>query len=519
MSLATVPPKSRALQISLFATGCSGIVAEFVLSTLATYLIGNATFQWTLVMSVMLFAMGVGSRCSRYFKTDLFDTFILAEFLLSSLIALSSLICFGLSIYIEAKELVIYPLAFLIGSLIGLEIPLVIRLNSSYQRLRTNISIVLEMDYFGSLVGGVLFAFLFLPFLGFAHTPVLLGIINFSVASWLMWHYMDLTVSRRLLKSCFFLCLLILGLTALFSRQMIDLSEQKKYKDTIIYSKQTQYQTIVMTRWRSDIWLYINGQEQFSSYDEERYHEPLVHPAMGLASSRSRILILGGGDGLALREVLKYEDVGSVVLVDLDPVMTELAKNHPLLKRINNAAMSHEKVRVVNQDAAAFLSASSDLFNVVILDLPDPDSMDIMHLYSDNFYALVKKHLTPGGIMVTQATSPFFAKQAFLCIYKTVKSSGFTPLAFHTQVPTLGEWGFVLAVKSGALTKDRLKAIALKLTFSSIPTRFISQDAMISMAHFGKGVLEDELLSEININTESDPVLYNYYNRGAWGVY
>ncbi|OQY49522.1 MAG: spermidine synthase, partial [Desulfobacteraceae bacterium 4572_89] len=304
--------RSRALQFCLFATGCSGIVAEFVLSTLATYLMGNATLQWTLIMSFMLFAMGLGSRWSRNFKTHLLDTFIVVEMLLSSLCALSAVLCFGLSIYMESREAVIYPLALAIGFLIGLEIPLATRINSGYQELRTNIASVLEMDYFGSLLGGILFAFVFLPFLGFAYTPVLLGSINFLVALWLLVRFHRLTHFRKVL------------------------------------SRQTRYQKIVMTRWRSHYWLYINGQEQFSTYDEERYHEPLVHPAMGLASSHGKILILGGGDGLALREVLKYRDVGSVTLVDLDPVMTRLAKNHPVLTGINHRSFHDPRVEVVN---------------------------------------------------------------------------------------------------------------------------------------------------------------------------
>ena len=542
--------KSRTLQLSLFATGCSGIVSEFVLSTLATYLMGNATFQWTMIMSIMLFAMGVGSRYSRHFTAHLLDTFIFSEFLLSALCALSSVLAFGLSTQIESRELVIYPLAFSIGFLIGLEIPLVTRLNSTYQELRTNISSVLEMDYFGSLLGGILFAFVFLPFLGFVYTPILLGTINFIVASWLMWRFLELTHRKKYLISAFGLCLIILIAASFLARPMILYNEQKRYKDTIIYAKQTRYQKIVMTKWKSHYWLYINGQEQFSTYDEERYHEPLVHPAMQLTGARDHILVLGGGDGLAVREILKYPDVKSITLVDLDPVMTELAKTHPVLTKINRHAMTHDKVTVKNMDGAMFLTQTDRLFDVILIDLPDPDSMDIMHLYSLSFYRELKRHLTRQGVMVTQATSPYFSRKAFLSIFKTVQAANLVAIPLHNQVPTLGEWGWVLAMKPAThLSHDQsnleteLLQRVLDLSFKGIETRFINRDAVISMTHFGKGLFDNNqnikllpekreigktenfhrktpfLKNDIKINRQENPVLFKYYQQGAWEIY
>jgi len=511
------PSRSRTLQIALFATGCSGIVAEFVLSTLATYLMGNATFQWTMIMSIMLFAMGVGSAYSRYFKHRLLDVFVLVEFTLSSLCSLCAVLCFALSPHLESREIVIYPLAFGIGFLIGLEIPLVTRLNSEYEALRTNISKVLEMDYFGSLIGGILFAFVFLPILGFVYTPVLLGTINFLVASWLLWRFFELTTYKKTLISAFVMVLVLMGSALWFANDIVQFSEQKKYKDTIIYAVQTKFQKIVMTRWKKDYWLFINGQEQFSTYDEEKYHEPIVHPAMAITPNHDNILILGGGDGLAAREVLKYPDVGSLTLVDLDPVMTDLATHHPVLSKINHNAFSNKKVTVLNMDGSSFLEKTQRLFNVIIIDLPDPDSMDLMHLYSDNFYRTVKAHLTRGGVMITQASSPFFARKAFLCIDKTIQSAGFTTLPMHNAIPTLGQWGWILAVDNTLISPDVLKKMAGQLTFDTVDTRFINQEAMISMINFGKGVFD--VKDDIRINTSPQPVLYRYYHQGTWGIY
>jgi len=479
---------------------------------------GNATFQWTMVMSIMLFAMGMGSAYSRHFKTRLLDTFVLVEFTLSTFCSISAILCFGLSPHLDSRELVIYPLAFCIGFLIGLEIPIVTRLNSQYEALRTNISKVLEMDYFGSLIGGILFAFIFLPVLGFIYTPVLLGTINFLVAGWLLWRFFHLITHKKTLVCSFITVLLILGASLWFAKDIISFSEQKKYKDTIIYSVQTKFQKIVMTRWKKDYWLFINGQEQFSTYDEEKYHEPLVHPAMALANSHENILILGGGDGLAAREVLKYPDVGTLTLVDLDPVMTDLATHHPILSRINRNAFSNKKVTIINEDGAAFLEKSQHLYNVILIDLPDPDSMDLMHLYSYHLYRTVKAHLTRGGVMVTQATSPFFARKAFLCINKTIQAAGFTTLPIHNAIPTLGQWGWVLAVDKNLISPAALKKMACQLTFNTMETRFINQDAMMSMVHFGKGVFHLKK-DKIEINTSQFPVLYKYYHQGTWGVY
>jgi len=510
---------SLILKASLFATGCAGIVAEFVLSTLATYLIGNAIFQWAVVMSLMLFAMGLGSRLSRFFRKDLLDTFILVEFQLSLLCALSAQLAYGLAPFTSYTGPIIYTLAFIIGSLIGIEIPLVIRLNESYEELRVNISGVLEKDYYGSLVGGLAFAFFALPRLGLTYTPIALGGINFLVASLLMWRFFHLVKRRTGIVWAFGLAITGLLVLGFIAEPVQRYGEQARYRDKVIYAKQTMYQKIVMTQWKNDYWLYINGQEQFSTYDEERYHEPLVHPAMVMAADKGRVLILGGGDGLALREALKHPEVETVTLVDMDPAMTELAKEYPLLVSINNGSMNSEKVTTVNQDAAKFLHADSHLYGVIIADLPDPDTIDLMHVYSAGFDRSLRQHLARGGVFVTQASSPYFSKRAFQCLIKTVESAGFAVLPYHNHIPTMGEWGWILAVKKEDILDGTLKEHLSARDVSWIPGRFISNDAIQSMIHFGKGILEADELEEIKINTELNPVLHRYYLSGSWGVY
>ncbi|MCP4161900.1 MAG: polyamine aminopropyltransferase [Deltaproteobacteria bacterium] len=518
--------ESISLQIALFATGCAGIVAEFVLSTLATYLIGNTILQWTIVMSLMLFAMGVGSRISRFFKNNLLDSFILIEFLLSILCSISAIMSYGyanitvdvgLPIYDQSfyTSIVIYTQAFIIGALIGLEIPLVTRLNEEYDELRTNISNVMEKDYYGSLLGGILFAFVALPFLGLTYTPIVLGAVNFFVASLLILKFYKLLIKRKLIVFSFCLTL-TLFITIIFSADFIIKSgEQSRYKDKIVYSKQTKFQKIVITKWKKYFWLFINGQEQFSTFDEIKYHEPLVHPAMMLSSNIENILILGGGDGLAVREILKHSHVKSIKMVDLDPVMTDLAKNHPVLKKVNQSSMHSNKITVINSDASLFLENNDEKFGVIIIDLPDPDTVDLMHVYSLKFYKKLKKRLIKGGVIVTQATSPFFSRKAFLCINKTFIKAGFKTLPYHNHIPTMGEWGWIISVRDEDYGKN-LKKLISKINFNNLETRYINNDSIISMINFGKEDINDK---DIKVNTEINPVLYKYYLEGSWGIY
>ena len=492
-----------------------------MLCTLATYFLGNAVVQWTLMMSLMLFAMGVGSRLSRHCTAHLLDTFVALEFGLSVLCAGAAAAAYGLSPFVYNVGVVIYPLGMAIGLLVGLEIPLITRVNAGYEELRVNIASVLEKDYYGALLGGLFFAFVALPYFGLTYTPVALGALNFAVASLFVFRFRGLLHFPRMLSGSW--AAVGAGLIGLFllADPIVLYGEQARYKDTVVFVEQTAHQRLVMTRWRNDYWLYINGNQQFSTYDEERYHEPLVHPALALGASRAEILILGGGDGLALREVLKYADVERVTLVDVDPRMTALAASHPVLVQINGHALRDPRVEVVHADAFAFLHGREDgaprLYDAIIVDLPDPNTDELARLYSVNFYRLCKRHLKRDGRLVTQATSPFFSRRAFLCIKKTMTAAGLSVLPYHTHVPTLGEWGFLLGVDATQLAPADLRETVRRLSFADVSTRFLNTDAMIGMIHFGKGVFHDE--ADLDVNVGSRPVLHEYYRQGRWEVY
>jgi len=505
------------LKICVFATGCAAMVTEYTLATLASYLLGDSIRQWTIVISLMLFSMGLGSRYSRKFEAQLLDRFVLIEFGLSFLCTFSAMFCFWISAYTINFGLVIYAVACMIGFMTGLEIPLITRINQSYESLRENISSVMEYDYYGGLLGGALFAFVLLPFLGLTYTPVLIGSLNLLVASLILWYFPDRLMRPRILNIQFAALLLVSVLAFAVAKPIILYGEQHKYKDKIVYQEQTRYQKVVMTQWKEDYWLFINGSTQFSTYDEERYHEPLVHPLMGLIKERKDILLLGGGDGLAAREILKYPDVENLTLVDLDPAMTRLARQDTIFLSINQGSLNDPRVRVVNQDAYQFIKNSGDLYDAVIIDLPDPKSVSLSLLYSLGFYKMVVKHLKPFGSMVTQSTSPLYSPEAFLCIKKTMEAAGFSTVPYQNSVPSMGQWGWVIGVRHEAMPAQRLKQELLTLEFADIETRFFNRDAMISMAHFGKGLFEKE--AQIEPNTQFDHNILKYYRQGNWDVY
>jgi len=515
---------SAVLKTCVFATGLTGIVAEYVMATLASYLLGDAVLHWTLTISLMLFAMGVGSRLSRFFRARLLDAFVAVELVLSVVAAASAQLIFLLAVWIQGIGVVIYLLSFAIGLLIGIELPLATRLNDTFEELRINISAVIEKDYYGALLGGVVFAFLGLPYLGLTYTPIALGAINFAVAMVLFAQFRRNFAHRRALVAASVLVPVVLAALTVLAEPVVTFGEQQKYRDRVVYQQQTRYQRIVMTRWKDDHWLYLDGSEQFSSYDEELYHEPLVHPAMKLAPRRRQVLILGGGDGLALREVLKHPEVEGVTLVDLDPAMTTLAQEHPVLVELNRGVLQDPRVEIVNADAYAHLLATRAIYDVVVIDLPDPKTVSLARLYCRQFYELVARHLGPGGVVVTQATSPFFARRAFLSILKSVRAAGFVAVPYHNHVPTLGEWGWVLGVRvgrspaaGGALEAEALRSRLSRLRFEDVGTRFLNGDAMLSMLYFGKGILDD--LDTIAVSDESDLAVFSYYRDGAWDMY
>lgn len=507
--------QSILLKACIFATGLSGIVAEFTLSTLASYLLGNTTLQWTLVMSMMLFAMGVGSRLSRHVEDRLLDRFIAVEFALSLLCATSAAVAYFGSLVTGGAGTFIYLYALAIGGLIGMEIPLVARMNEAYEGLRTNIAGVMEKDYYGALAGGLVFAFFALPYLGLTYTPIALGAVNFAVAGLLFWRYRTWVGRPVRTQVGFWAVGATLVVLAVLIRPIVTFGEQSQYRDRVVHSEQTRFQKIVMTQWKGDHWLFLNGHLQFSTYDEERYHEPLVHPAMRLSGRREQVLIMGGGDGMALREVLKYDEVEQVTLVDLDPAMTRLGATYPAFVEANDGAFEDPRARVVNADAAAFLDEAETLYDVIIIDLPDPKGPNLARLYTREFYTTCTRQLAEEGTLVTQSSSPLHARKAFLCVMKTLEAAGFSTLPYHVAVPTMGTWGWVVARKASSMTPSELRRLAEEETYDQVETVFLNAEAGAGMLRFWRGMFDGQ--DALASNTLFDPVVDTYYRESDWG--
>jgi spermidine synthase len=474
-----------------------------------------------MIVSLMLFFMGVGSRVSKVFVNKLIQKFLIIELLLSILVSYSSLAVYSLAGHNNLYGVVIYAFCMLIGFLIGLEIPLVMRINEEYEDLKTNISSVLEKDYYGSLLGGVFFAFIGLRFLGLTYTPFLLGFINLSVAILVAVFLVRHLDKKERLKvfSGIGATISIISIGLFSASPVVLWADQVKYRDKVVYTEQTDYQKIVITEWREQYWLYLNSNLQFASMDEALYHEPLVHPAMNLVVNPKNILVLGGGDGCAVRELLKYQSIESIQLVDLDPAMTTLAQTNKILLDINQGALNNPKVEVINQDAFKFMSENKAFYDVILIDLPDPRSVELGRLYTNEFYHLCYRSLRTEGVVITQAGSPYYATKAFYCIDKTMESSGFVTAQLNNQILSMGQWGWILGVKSERVSKDLLKLKLRNLTFDEVQTNWIDKEAMLKITSFGKSSYFIDTITNIDLNTIHNPALYEYYLKGNWDLY
>nr|WP_319400119.1 polyamine aminopropyltransferase [uncultured Carboxylicivirga sp.] len=509
---------SAILMAAIFATGFSGIIAEYLLSTLATYFLGDSILQWTMIVSTMMFSMGLGSRISKSFKVNLTEKFLILEFALSLVVSFAPMIVYTTSAFTNSLAIVIYAFSILIGTLIGMEIPLVMRINNEYESLRVNISNVLEKDYYGSLIGGIFFVVVGLPFLGLTYLPFFLGTVNFGVAV-VVYFMLNILIDKKYktyLNTSIALVTVTIIAGVIFSDPIIKYGEQIKYKDKVVYSEQSQYQKIVITQWQDNYWLYLNSNEQLCTMDEMMYHEPLVHPVMSLHPHPQNVLILGGGDGCAAREVLKYLSVKSIRLIDLDPAMTKLGQEHPILTNLNKGALNNPKVEIINSDGYHYLTQNKDFYDVIIIDLPDPRTVELGRLYSMEFYSVCYRHLRPEGLIITQAGSPYFATKAFKCIIETMREAGFKTIPLHNQVLSLGEWGWSLGMKTQR--EVNLKKAIQSLHFHNIETQWLNNDAMQLITSFGKDIFPGQNDS-VKVNRIHDPVLYKYYLKGNWDLY
>lgn len=473
--------KLAVLVVATFVAGLCSILYELLIGTVSSYFLGDSVRQFSLTIGLFMAAMGMGSFLSRRLGDDVLGRFVAVEVALGLLGGASVPALYAIYAYTDLYEPAMIVFIVAIGVLTGLEIPMLVLVTRRIFTLEVNLSNILSLDYLGALAATLLFPFVLLPGLGTFRSALAAGAINLVMALLVLAAFRTQLAPARHQRLALVarLGLLALAVTFVLAPHLLKPWRDAMYEDRVVFSRQSQYQRIVLTRSRHDLRLFLNDNLQFSSVDEYRYHEALVHPALALAPRRDKVLLLGGGDGLAVREILAHADVAEVTVVDLDPEMTRLGRVHPLVRALNRDSLHDPRVRIVNQDAFVFLDRQDQLYDVVIADLPDPNSVSLARLYSREFYTLVGRRLARTGVFVTQATSPFFARAAFWCIRDTVQAAGFRVWPYHAYVPSFGDWGFVMAARI-PLTPERVDI--------TVPTRYLDRDALARMFVFERDV-------------------------------
>ncbi|MBK8072384.1 MAG: polyamine aminopropyltransferase [Ramlibacter sp.] len=496
-------PVEVALLASVFVVAACGLVYELAAAALASYVLGDSVLQFSTVIGTYLFAMGLGSWASRHFSRQLPAHFLRIELLIALIGGGLPALLFLANAWAPGSfRVLLYGLVLLVGALVGLEIPLVMRILRRDVALKDLVSQVLTFDYLGALAVSVAFPLLLVPKLGLVRTGLLFGLMNAVVALWALWLFRHELPRLRahVLASVGVLGLLLGGLVG--ADAITTLAEDRLYEDRVVFAKTSPWQRIVVTHGRAGHRLFLNGNLQFAERDEYRYHEALVHPAMAGHGAPRKVAVLGGGDGMAVREILRYPSVESVTLVELDPEMTRLFATHGVLSRLNAGALASPKLTVVHADAFKWLQEGTEFFDVIVVDFPDPTNFSIGKLYTGAFYALLEQRLSASGIAVVQTTSPLVARQSFWTVVDTIDSVGLTATPYHAHVPSFGEWGFVLAGRRPARVPEALPTGLRFLDLPMLPQLF---DFPRDMARVPGGV-----------NRLSNQILVTTYER-EWG--
>ena len=481
----SVRPAEVALLVSVFIVAACGLVYELAAGTLASYLLGDSILQFSTVIGTYLFAMGLGSYLSRFFERQLVAHFLRIELIVGLVGGLMPAALFALqSLAAPSFRFALYACVLLVGLLVGLEIPLVMRIlkrlgqgsGDARHGLKTLVSQVLTFDYLGALAVSIAFPLLLVPQLGLIRTGAFFGLLNAGVAVWALWLFR--ADVRRVKAHAMACALTVAALVAAFAAAdlVTTWAEDRFYADHVLYSETSAYQRVVVTASPQGVRLFLNGNLQFHSRDEYRYHEALVHPAMAAHGAPRKVLVLGGGDGMAAREILKYPSVESVTLVELDPHMTQLFSTSELLRALNADALRSPKLHIVNADAFAWLEQDiekgAETFDVIVIDFPDPTNFSIGKLYTSSFYRLVDQHLNASGYAVVQTTSPLIARKSFWTVATTIEAAGLTTTPYHAHVPSFGEWGFILASRRPYRMPTTLPAGLRFLSPADLPTLF-----------------------------------------------
>lgn len=490
---------SYALLLSVAIIATCGLIYELIAGALASYLLGDSVTQFSLIIGVYLFSMGIGSYLSKYIVKRVLTTFVTVEFIVGLVGGGSAATLFLSFEHVTSFRILLFSFVVIIGTLVGLEIPLLMRILKDRFEFKDLVSKVFTVDYIGALFASLLFPLILAPKLGLVKTAFMFGILNVLVGLWTLYLFKNEIRGFRVLraKGIIFTVILISGFV--YSNKIMKYVEAQTYADPIIYNKKSPYQRLVITRGH-DLKLFINGNLQFSSMDEYRYHEALVHPLMSSNSKIKSVLVLGGGDGLAIREILKYKNVEKITLVDLDPLMTKIFKKNEILVDLNQRALLSKKVKVINDDAFIWLrEENKKKYDAIFIDFPDPSNFSLGKLYSKTFFHEIKNILAPGGQFSIQSTSPFFARKSYWCVGETIEATGLKITPYHAYVPSFGEWGYFIGGKQEYKKPTELIA----------GLKFVNLETLQQMFHFPG----DMSRLKTQVNRLNNQILVRYFEE------
>ena len=492
------------LFLNVFVIATCGLIYELLAGTLSSYVLGDSVTQFSIIIGIYLFAMGVGSWLSRFIDKHIAERFVEIELSVAVVGGCSAPILFFSFAHLSYFAIVLYGIVFIIGVLVGLEIPLLMRILKDELDFKDLVSRVLAFDYVGALVASLLFPIFLVPKLGLNRTSLLFGMLNAAIGIWGTWLLLPLirrNVTLLRVKGAVIIVLLAIGFIK--ADKLTSLAEDALFMDNIIYAKSSSYQRIVVTKGKTGYALFLNGNLQFNSFDEYRYHEALVHPAFAsYQGTPKRVLVLGGGDGLALREIEKYSSVEFIQIVDLDPEMTKISYSVPALGDLNRHSFDDPRVHLTNADAFVWLDSTQiEPFDIAIVDFPDPNNFALGKLYTTRFYNLLKSKLKPDSSVVVQTTSPLIARESFWCIIKTLESVGFSVRPYQTTVPSFGIWGYALA-KLEPFDQPTKPPAGLEL-------HFLNDNSFASMFEFSNDTSRPD--TDIEVNRLDNQALVRYY--------
>lgn len=544
--------------ISIMAVlAACGLVYEYLLSYYTARVLGAVETVIYSMIGVMIVAMGLGAFAAKLMKNP-FTAFAWLEIVIA-LLGCSSILLIAITQAFSAhlpriiNEIFLLPpdvipdggiflqldnvlsffpyfIGFLLGFFIGMEIPLIARVRETIygRHLKHNAGTIYGADYIGAGVGAAIWVLIMLR-LQMTTAAAVTALANIIAGAAFIWRYYKEIKLAYLLVLLHILVLALALIIAQMGNQWLEKLTDTLYRDQVVHSQTTPYQHFAVTqRHRADVAdtvynFYINGRLQFSSNDEYIYHSMLVYPAMLAAARRDKVLVIGGGDGLALRDVLRWQPQ-QITLIDLDAQLVsfftepdeaeELADYRRSLLALNQRAFSDPRVELIFADAFVEIDrliAERAIYDVIIVDLPDPSHPDLNKLYSRNFYYRLGQLLSGDGVLVSQSTSPYHARNAFISIGKTVSAAGFAQVEqYHQNVPSFGQWGWTIATKLGAPASERIEQYYEHL---AVEDDWITLETLLASFNFPKYFYDDQ--DQIKVNRLGTHAVYQYH-QDSW---